>query len=82
MSTKLIRFVFLIIVKKEGGSGDRSYFLASAVYAYASIFPKNVKDTLDPFDPRLLTAVDLYNQGLAEGFTKKETGKVVLESGT
>ena len=63
-------------------SGDRSYFLASAVYAYASIFPKNVKDTLDPFDPRLRTAVDLYNQGLAEGFTQKETGKVVLESGT
>jgi pimeloyl-ACP methyl ester carboxylesterase len=63
-------------------SEDRSYFLASAVYAYASIFPKNVKDALDPFDPRLRTAVDLYNQGLAEGFTKKETGKVVLESGT
>jgi pimeloyl-ACP methyl ester carboxylesterase len=63
-------------------SDDRSYFLASAVYAYASIFPKNVKDALDPFDPRLRTAVDLYNQGLAEGFTQKETGKVVLESGT
>ena len=63
-------------------SGDRSYFLASAVYAYASIFPKNVKDALDPFDPRLRTAVDLYNQGLAQGFTQKETGRVVLASGT
>jgi hypothetical protein len=52
------------------------------VHAYASIFPKNVKDTLDPFDPRLLTAIDPYNRGLAEGFTKKETGKVVLESET
>ena len=63
-------------------SGDRSYFLASAVYAYAAIFPKYAKDALDPFDPRLRTAVDLYNQGLAQGFTQKGTGRVVLESGT
>ena len=63
-------------------SGDRSYFLASAVYAYASIFPKNVKNALDPFDPRLRTAVDLYNQGLAQGFTQKGTGRVMLEAGT
>jgi pimeloyl-ACP methyl ester carboxylesterase len=61
-------------------SGDRSYFLASAVYAYASIFPKDAKDALDPFDPRLRTAVDLYNQGMAEGFTQKEKG-VVLAAG-
>ena len=61
-------------------SGDRSYFLASAVYAYASIFPKDAKDALDPFDPRLRTAVDLYNQGLAEGFAQKEKG-VVLAAG-
>ncbi len=63
-------------------SGDRSYFLASAVYAYAAIFPKNEKDALDPFDPRLRNAVDLYNQGLAQGFHQKETGRVLLESGT
>jgi pimeloyl-ACP methyl ester carboxylesterase len=62
-------------------SGDRSYFLASAMYAYAFIFPKNEKDALDPFDPRLRTAVDLYNQGMAEGFTQKGKG-VVLAPGT
>ena len=38
--------------------------------------------TPDPFDPRLRTAVDLYNQGIAEGFTDKESREVLLEAGT
>ncbi|MGW8185790.1 MAG: esterase/lipase family protein [Desulfobacterales bacterium] len=59
-------------------SKDKSYYLAAAVYAYGFIFPHNAKDTPDSFDPRLRTAVDLYNQGLAE----KATGQVVLKAGT
>jgi len=65
-----------------GHSKDRSYYLAAAVYAYAFIFPRNAKDTPDSFDPRLRTAVDLYNQGLAQGFTEKDTRQVVLKAGT
>jgi pimeloyl-ACP methyl ester carboxylesterase len=65
-----------------GHSKDSSHYLAAAVYAYAFIFPPNAKDTPDSFDPRLRTAVDLYNQGLAQGFTEKETRQVVLKAGT
>jgi hypothetical protein len=62
-------------------SGDRSHYLSAAVYAYAFLFPPNSKDAPDPFDPRLRTAVDLYNQGLAQGFTENEARRVVLKAG-
>ena len=63
-------------------SGDRSYYLAAAVYAYGFIFPQDAHDAPDSFDPRLRTAVDLYNRGLAQGFTEKEDGHVVLKAGS
>ena len=62
-------------------SADRSHYLASSVYAYAFLFPRD-GSIPDAFDPRLRTAVDLYNQGIAEGFTDKESQHVVFESGT
>jgi pimeloyl-ACP methyl ester carboxylesterase len=62
--------------------GDRSYFLSAAVYAYAFLFPPDAGSIPDAFDPRLRTAVDIYNQGIAEGFTDKETKEVLLEAGT
>jgi pimeloyl-ACP methyl ester carboxylesterase len=52
------------------------------VYAYAFIFPRSAQDSPDSFDPRLRTAVDLYNQGLAQGFTENETRQVVLQAGS
>jgi pimeloyl-ACP methyl ester carboxylesterase len=63
-------------------SKDRSYFLASAVYAYAFLFPPDAGGAPDAFDPRLRTAVDLYNQGVSEGFTAAGSGEVLLEAGT
>ncbi len=63
-------------------SGDRSYFLAAAVYAYGFIFPGDGKDLPNAFDPRLRTAVDLYNQGLAQGFAEGEPRQVVLKAGS
>jgi len=63
-------------------SGDTSFFLASAVYAYAFLFPLKAQDSPDAFDPRLRTAVDLYNQGLAEGFSEKDPKRVVLKDGS
>jgi pimeloyl-ACP methyl ester carboxylesterase len=65
-----------------GRSKDSSHYLAAAVYAYAFIFPRHAKDTPDSFDPRLRTAIDLYNQGLAQGFTEKNTRQVILKAGT
>jgi pimeloyl-ACP methyl ester carboxylesterase len=63
-------------------SRDRSHYLSAAVYAYAFLFPPDAAGAPEAFDPRLRTAVDLYNQGIAEGFTDKESGKVLLEAGT
>ena len=51
-------------------TGDRAYFLASAVYAWALLFPGDVAGTkLQHSDPRLRLAYDLYNQGVAQGLT-------------
>ena len=49
-------------------TGDRSYYLASAVYAWALLFPGDaVGMRLLPSDPRFRLTYDLYNQGIAQG---------------
>jgi pimeloyl-ACP methyl ester carboxylesterase len=68
--------------RHAGRSGDRSSYLSAAVYAYAFLFPPGSGSAPDAFDPRLRTAVDLYNQGIAEGFTDKASKEVVLAAGT
>lgn len=51
-------------------SNDRNYFLASAVYAWALLFPEDGKGVqLHPSDPRLRQTYDFYNQALAKGLT-------------
>jgi hypothetical protein len=63
-------------------SGDRSYYLASAVYAYTLLFPGDgVSQPLHRSDPRLRVACDLYNRALAEALHSRETGEVELASG-
>ena len=63
-------------------SHDRSYYLAAAVYAYALLFSEIDTDLpLDPSDPRLRTACDLYNRGLAEGLATGEHGEWVIQPG-
>jgi pimeloyl-ACP methyl ester carboxylesterase len=61
-------------------SGKRSYYLASAAYAYAFLFPDNPADAPGPYDPRLRLAVDLYNRGIALGLATQD-GKEVDLSG-
>lgn len=62
--------------------GPRSYFLASAVYSYAFLFPKVGRTDPNPSDPRVRIALDLYNRGLAEGFTTANRSKVKIEEGS
>jgi triacylglycerol esterase/lipase EstA (alpha/beta hydrolase family) len=57
---------------------DQSYYLASAVFAYAFLFPENATDAPDAYDPRLRLAVDLYNQGLANGLATRNRSEVDL----
>ncbi len=63
-------------------SGDRSYYLASAIYAYALLFPGDGETTpLGVADPRVRIACDLYNRALAEGLKGDDGREVFLESG-
>jgi pimeloyl-ACP methyl ester carboxylesterase len=59
-------------------SPNQSYYLASAAYAYAFLFPANPADAPGPYDPRLRLAVDLYNRGIALGLAKKDGKEVDL----
>ena len=58
-------------------TGDRAYFLASAVYAWALLFPGDATSVqLQRSDPRLRLAYDLYNQAVAQGLTEPRTRMV------
>jgi pimeloyl-ACP methyl ester carboxylesterase len=57
---------------------DQSYYLGSAIFAYAFLFPENSKDAPVAYDPRLRIAVDMYNQGLANGLTTKDGNELDL----
>ena len=46
---------------------DSSQFLAAAAYAWQLLFPQNAELSLDRYDPRVRTAMDLYNRGVAQG---------------
>ena len=59
-------------------SRNQSYYLASAAYAYAFLFPANPPDAPGPYDPRLRLAVDLYNRGIALGLATKDGKEVDL----
>jgi hypothetical protein len=59
-------------------SRNQSYYLASAAYAYAFLFPANPADAPGPYDTRLTLAVDLYNRGIALGLATKDRKQVDL----
>jgi pimeloyl-ACP methyl ester carboxylesterase len=54
---------------------DQSYYLASAIYAYAFLFPDRITDAADPYDPRLTLALDLYNSGISSGLVASGGGE-------
>ena len=62
-------------------TGNRSYFLASALYAYAFLFPEDEADVPSAFDPRVRQATDLYNRALADGFDSGDGNHVALRAG-
>jgi pimeloyl-ACP methyl ester carboxylesterase len=58
------------------------YYLASAVYAYAFLFPEDETPRPDPLDPRRRLAADLYNLGLVRGLDSPDGEEVEFENGT
>jgi len=63
-------------------SGDRSYYLGAAVYAWAFLFPQDTSERPGPYDPRARTAMDLYNRGLTEGLAVPALDEVDLAART
>jgi pimeloyl-ACP methyl ester carboxylesterase len=63
-------------------SGDRSYYLAAAVYAYAFLLPGERGTAPRGIDPRLRWAVDLYNQALTQAAKSDEGAYAIPMGGT
>ena len=53
-------------------SGERSYYLAAAVYAYAFVLPGLRGTSPRGLDPRLRWGVDIYNQSLTQAAKSDE----------
>jgi hypothetical protein len=63
-------------------SGERSYYLAAAVYAYAFLLPGEHGTRPRPIDPRARWAVDLYNQSLTQAAKSAEGAYAIPMGGT
>jgi len=61
--------------------GGKPYFLASAAYAYAYLFPDDQRHAPQPFDPRQRVAMDLYNRALTESFESADGERVEIAAG-
>jgi pimeloyl-ACP methyl ester carboxylesterase len=60
-------------------SADRPHYLAAAVYAYAFLMPET-GTRLDPLDPRVRLAADIYNRGVTRGLSTPDDEEVILEA--
>jgi len=63
-------------------TGDRSYYLASAVYAYAFLFPGKHGTPPERIDPRLRWAADIYNQSLTQAAKSADGAYAIPMGGT
>ncbi|MCK6556471.1 alpha/beta hydrolase [Candidatus Binatia bacterium] len=60
--------------------GGQPYYLAAAAYAWAFLFPVDPAARPSGYDPRLRTAMDLYNRSVAEGLTSGNDNTVDLSA--
>jgi pimeloyl-ACP methyl ester carboxylesterase len=64
-------------------SGDRSYFILAALYAWMYLLEDEDKGVLDLLDPNLRLAANLYNRGIARAILPGPGElDIVLKSGT
>ncbi|MFN2375686.1 MAG: esterase/lipase family protein [Candidatus Binatia bacterium] len=61
-------------------TGDPAWFLASAVYAWAYLFPEDEALAPGRFDPRLRVAMALYNRALARGLVARGDDRLEMGS--
>lgn len=62
--------------------GAKPHYLASAIYAYAFLFPQGGQHEPPPSDPRVRIAYDLYNRSLAEAFTTTDRFGIIMDEGS
>ena len=62
-------------------TNDRSYFMASVVYAYAFLFPGKPIERPNAFDPRLRNAADIYNRALTRALAADDGLQVNVRGG-
>ena len=63
-------------------SGDRSYYLAAAIYAYAFLMPGQQGTPPKGIDPRLRWAADIYNQALTQAAKSHDGAYAIPMGGT
>ena len=78
-SDRLFALAELSFDHAEHGGG-RSYYLASAAYAWAFLFPENTAARPGCYDPRVRTAMDLYNRGVTAGLASGTGDEVDLSA--
>ncbi|HJR51299.1 MAG TPA: hypothetical protein VJ794_09360 [Gemmatimonadales bacterium] len=61
---------------------QRQFYLASAAYAWAVLFPEGLGPTPGRFDPRARVAAILYNWAITAGFTSEDDEEVIPRGGT
>jgi hypothetical protein len=62
-------------------TGKPPYYLASAIYAFAFLFPDDPAQRPGRFDPRVRIASNLYNRSLTSAFASPDRSRVLLQSG-
>ncbi|HYB41997.1 MAG TPA: alpha/beta fold hydrolase, partial [Candidatus Methylomirabilis sp.] len=62
-------------------SGKPPYYLATALYAWAYLFPEDASEAPNRFDPRLQLAANLYNRGLTNALESEDRRQVILRGG-
>ncbi len=80
-SNRLFALAELSFDHAEHG-GAQSYYLTSAVYAWAFLFPDDPAARPGCYDPRARTAMDLYNRGITEGLAGDTRDQVDLSART
>jgi hypothetical protein len=75
-------FAYAELAFKHASEGAGApYYLASAVYAFAYLFPEGEGEAPSPFDPRYRWAVELYNLAITKAFETEDGARVELGSG-
>jgi len=60
-------------------TGRQNEYAASALFAWALLFPEDGRPPLDPLDPRTRIAADLYNRSLTLAFRRTPQGTLALD---